>query len=293
MTLRQFYSANSVCSPSRAGLLTGMQPVRNGIYSNFPRITRVFFPFGSGGLPKDVPTIPAMLRRANYSSHLVGKVPRWSGTLIRLHRTSFPPVHFTLIYTHYPLLLFLLLNLFLINTQWHLGTKDALPTQRGFDSFFGIPYSNDMYSAYYGVENVPGMNRIVPPMPLLSDLNVVQQPADMSTLPQRMADSATDFIKAHAEDETPFFLMVAFYQPHTPLQPSARYANTSLRGLFGDVVSELDGIVGQVTDALESNNLTEQTLVHFSSGERDETSKYALFLLSCVFLVSIPLLLFF
>jgi hypothetical protein len=124
-----------------------------------------------------------------------------------------------------------------------------------------------MSAEFYGVANIAGVNRVIPPMPLLADDAIVQQPVDWNTLPAAMAKSATDFIAAKAASGEDFFLMVAPYQPHHPLQPSPAYAYTSLRGEFGDVVCELDGIVGSVMHALREHDLIADTLVHFTSGQ--------------------------
>eukprot|EP00043_Microstomoeca_roanoka_P012121 m.116393 g.116393 ORF g.116393 m.116393 type:complete len:592 (+) comp15399_c0_seq1:269-2044(+) len=217
---RQFYAAASVCTPSRAGLMTGRDAVRSGIYATImERDLRVFFPWSTGSLPNNESTLPRMLKKAGYISSYIGK--------------------------------------------WHLGHVDALPTQRGFDSFFGIPYSNDMSSHHYHVEELPLANRIVPPLPVINDTTIVEQPADFDTLTDRFTDAAIDFLHHHRN--TPFLQIVSYYQPHVPQNPAPRFRNSSLRGSFGDSVNEIDDSVGRIMTALTAAGLDEETLVLFTS----------------------------
>ena len=118
----------------------------------------------------------------------------------------------------------------------------------------------------YGVTDVPGANRVVPPMPLLANGKVMEQPVDWNALPSVLTASATDFIANKAASGENFFLMVSFYQPHYPHRPSPTYTNISRRGAFGDVVTELDAMVGDVMQSLRQHNLVQDTLVHFTSG---------------------------
>lgn len=131
--------------------------------------------------------------------------------------------------------------------KWHLGhLPPYLPTRHGFDSYFGIPYSNDMK-----------------PTTILRDEQVIEDPAVQETLTPRYTHEAVEFIRRNRE--RPFFLYLAHTFPHTPLHVSDRFRGKSLRGLYGDVVEELDWSVGEVLNTLRESGLAERTLVIFSS----------------------------
>ena len=131
--------------------------------------------------------------------------------------------------------------------KWHLGhLPQYLPTKRGFDRYFGIPYSNDMR-----------------PCPLMRDEKVVEQPARQATLTKRYTADAIAFIEASRDK--PFFLYFPHTFPHVPLFASRDFKGKSPRGLYGDVVEELDWSVGQILDTLRRHKLAEKTLVFFTS----------------------------
>jgi arylsulfatase A len=131
--------------------------------------------------------------------------------------------------------------------KWHLGSQpDFMPTRRGFDEFFGIPYSHDMW-----------------PRPLMHNDVVLEKPAQVATLTQRYTEFAVDFI-SQAKD-SPFFLYMPHTAPHIPLAASPGFAGTSGQGVYGDSVKEIDWSVGRVLQALKDNNLDENTLVMFTS----------------------------
>jgi arylsulfatase len=191
-----YYSANPVCSPSRAAILTGRYPTRIGV-------PRVLFPKDTTGLPADEKTLAELLKASAYRTMCVGK--------------------------------------------WHLGHLPAfLPTSRGFDNYFGIPYSNDMS-----------------PRLLLRDTSVVEQEATLETLTPRYTEEAVRFIE-RAKDG-PFFLYFPHTYPHIPLAASPRFRGRSPLGLYGDVIEELDWSVGEVLATLRRYNLDDNTLVLFSS----------------------------
>lgn len=138
--------------------------------------------------------------------------------------------------------------------KWHLGhLPEFLPRRQGFDYWFGIPYSNDM-------EWAP---RNDPPLPLMRNEAVIDQPAYQPTLTQRYTAESINFIARHRDE--PFFLYIPHTFPHKPLHVSAEYAGTSPYGKYGDVVQELDASVGDLLDALEDFGLSENTLIVFSS----------------------------
>lgn len=191
-----FYSASSVCSPSRAGLLTGRYPVRMGVNG-------VYFPTSFTGMPSLEITIAEMLKEKGYVSGVFGK--------------------------------------------WHLGHHyQFMPLQQGFDEYFGIPYSNDMY-----------------PLPYIRGNEVEEFSIDQTFMTRRLTEESLDFIERNKDN--PFFLYLPHPMPHIPLYVTEEFAGTSQRGLYGDVIHELDWSVGQVIDKLEALNLLENTLIVFSS----------------------------
>jgi arylsulfatase A len=189
-------SASPVCSPSRAGLLTGRMPQRMGING-------VFFPESFSGMSPEEITIAEVLRPLGYQTGIVGK--------------------------------------------WHLGHLEKyLPTNQGFDSYYGIPYSNDMESVVY-----------------LKNESVDSFRVNQSFTTQVYTQRALEFIDQAKEG--PFFLYVAHNMPHVPIYASPQFVGTSRRGLYGDVIQEIDWSVGQILEKLREEDLEDNTLVIFSS----------------------------
>jgi arylsulfatase A-like enzyme len=140
--------------------------------------------------------------------------------------------------------------------KWHLGHRPPfLPTRHGFDDYFGLPYSNDM-----GPGNPAGR---FPALPLLEGEAVVATDPDQDQLTTRYTERAVKFIEKNRD--RPFFLYVAYAMPHVPLHVSDRFRGKSKRGLYGDVIGELDWSVGQILDALGRAGLDRRTLVVFTS----------------------------
>ncbi len=142
--------------------------------------------------------------------------------------------------------------------KWHLGHLPAyLPTRHGFDHYFGIPYSNDMNATKAGH----------PPIPLLRDETIIEQPAVQETLTLRYTREALSFIRSHCATARaqPFFLYLAYTSPHIPLHAGKAFRGRSPRGLFGDVVEEIDWSAGQILAALRDEGIAESTLVVFTS----------------------------
>ena len=131
--------------------------------------------------------------------------------------------------------------------KWHLGCMPRfLPTNRGFDSYYGVPYSIDMY-----------------PRVLMQNTDVIEQPFDLSSLTRRYTERAVDFI--NRSNGSPFFLFVAHSYPHIPYTASQPFIGNSGQGMYGDTVQEIDASTGQILQALKNNGIDSNTLVIFSS----------------------------
>jgi len=143
--------------------------------------------------------------------------------------------------------------------KWHLGHRPGLlPTSQGFDTFFGIPYSNDM-SQFHRPEG----NGYRHSLPLLRDEAVIEWEPDQRLLTRRCTEEAVAFIDAHADE--PFFVYVPHAMPHIPIYASEAFAGRSPRGTYGDVIEEIDWSVGEVLDALDRHGVGDETLVIFTT----------------------------
>jgi arylsulfatase A len=135
--------------------------------------------------------------------------------------------------------------------KWHLGDQpEFLPTEQGFDAYYGIPYSNDM-----------GRNNI--PLPLMNNDQVIEAPVDQTTLTKRYTEEAVRFIEE--QKDGPFFLYMPHTFPHVPLFASPDFAGRSDYGKYGDAVEEIDWSTGEILDALVRCGIDENTLVLFTS----------------------------
>ncbi|MCX6853817.1 MAG: sulfatase, partial [Verrucomicrobia bacterium] len=140
--------------------------------------------------------------------------------------------------------------------KWHLGwQKEFLPTRQGFDHYFGLPYSNDMY--------VGNSGRDFPPLPLINDETVIETEPDQSQLTQRYTKEAVKFIREH--QAAPFFVYLPHTMVHFPLAVSEAFKDKSKMGLIGDTIEEIDWSVGQIIATLQELHLDEKTLVIFTS----------------------------
>lgn len=143
--------------------------------------------------------------------------------------------------------------------KWHLGHHpEFLPTRHGFDEYFGLPYSNDMWPNH--PEAKPGT---YPPLPLIEGEKVVQLNPDQTQLTTWYTERAVKFIETNKD--RPFFLYVAHNMPHVPLHVSSKFKGKSPQGLYGDVVMEIDWSVGEILKALKMNGLDQNTFVIFTS----------------------------
>jgi arylsulfatase A len=221
MRFTDFYVAATVCTPSRAALLTGRLPIRNGMSGDLQH--RVQTKNSPGGLPPEEITIARALKSKGYTTQAIGK--------------------------------------------WHLGQyPQNLPTSHGFDAFYGLRWSNDMEPARGIPKNAS--SSLNPKVEwwndaLLRNDQIIEQPTDLHTLTKRYTDEAVHFIQQNKKK--PFFLYFAHTYPHVPLFASKAFEKTSPRGLYGDVVEELDWSVGQVLETLRKQGLAENTLVFFTS----------------------------
>ena len=153
--------------------------------------------------------------------------------------------------------------------KWHLGHQpEYRPLRHGFDSWFGIPYSNDMdWQVPPGRE--PRRAAMFSPsidywhVPLMHNDVELERPADQTTITRRYAEEAVRFIREHRAG--PFFLYVPHTMPHVPLFRSEAFAGRSAAGRYGDVIEEIDWSVGRILDTLREEGLAERTLVIFSS----------------------------
>jgi arylsulfatase A-like enzyme len=220
-----FYSAASVCSPSRAALLTGCYPPRVSI-------TKVLFPRDNIGLNPDEVTIADILKAQGYATACVGK--------------------------------------------WHLGhLPQFLPTSNGFDSYFGIPYSNDM-------DGVKGRNRNLDRawqekdyspwnVPLMRDEKVIERPADQTTLIERYTQESVRFINENKD--RPFFLYLPHTMPHVPLFVSDEFFVDDAHKAYKATIEQIDSSVGRVLEALKKAGVDKNTLVVFTSDNGPWLSK--------------------
>ncbi|MBI4600528.1 MAG: sulfatase [Planctomycetes bacterium] len=142
--------------------------------------------------------------------------------------------------------------------KWHLGHHlEFLPLRHGFDEYFGLPYSNDMWPQH------PTAGKDFPPLPLIEGEKVIAHMPDQTKLTGSYAERAVRVIERNVE--RPFFLYVPHSMPHVPLHASEAYRGKSSSGLYGDVIQEIDASVGRILEALARNGLRERTLVLFTS----------------------------
>ena len=142
--------------------------------------------------------------------------------------------------------------------KWHLGdNKKFLPTNHGFDDFFGILYSNDMWPFHAEYPNS------YPDLMLYENETPIQILTDQSDLTMDLTLKSLDFIKKNKDN--PFFLYLAHPQPHVPLFASSDFSGRSKNGLYSDVIEEIDSSVGMIMNAIKENGLEENTIVVFTS----------------------------
>lgn len=195
--LTRFFTSANVCTPSRAGLMTGRYAARSGL------AVGVLYPHSTYGLPESEITLPELLVGAGYRTAMLGK--------------------------------------------WHLGSvASAWPTRHGFQTFWGVPWSNDMN-----------------PLPLYRDMTILEEPLVQETFAERLVAEAKGVIDAPSDK--PFFLYVAHIAPHVPLRPGPSFRGKSHQGLYGDFIEEMDWTTGEIFKALKAAGKDQDTLVIFTS----------------------------
>jgi arylsulfatase A len=208
MKFTSFYSAQAVCSASRAALMTGC-------YANRVGISGALGPGARVGISDAEMTMGQLCKQKHYATAIFGK--------------------------------------------WHLGdAPQFLPTRHGFDEYFGLPYSNDMWPRHPTAR--------FPPLPLIEQEKVINPDVDdaaQNQLTTQYTERAVSFIVRNKN--RPFFLYVPHTMVHVPLHVSDKFRGKTRRGLFGDVVEEVDWSVGQILAAIQNNGLDADTLVMFCS----------------------------
>ena len=225
MRLTSFYSANPVCSASRAALLTGCYPKRVLAEKT------VLFPRDTVGLNPKETTLADMFKGEGYATACVGK--------------------------------------------WHLGHHpEFLPTRQGFDSYFGIPYSNDMSHPEgakrpkYGEWDTYWKDRQSSALwqtPLLRDEKIIEHPVEQRTITRRYTDEALSFIRQSKDASKPFFLYLAHSMPHVPLYLPDALHNPDSSNPYNDVIEHIDAQVGRILDLLTQLELSRNTLIIYTS----------------------------
>jgi arylsulfatase A-like enzyme len=153
--------------------------------------------------------------------------------------------------------------------KWHLGHHQKfLPLQHGFDEYFGIPYSNDMWPYHPGVRHLPMAERLKkwPHLPLIEGNKIINPTVtgkDQEQITTQLTERSVRFIEKNKDK--PFFLYVPHPMVHVPLYVSDKFKGKSKAGLFGDVMMEIDWSVGQILETLRKHQLDQNTLVIFTS----------------------------
>lgn len=144
--------------------------------------------------------------------------------------------------------------------KWHLGHHpDFLPTNQGFDEYFGIPYSNDMWPLN------PRKDYTFPPLPLIENATTIDTVDEVlqKNMTRLLTQKTIDFIKKNKQK--PFFAVLSHPMPHVPLYVSDEFKGKSKRGLYGDVMMELDWSTGEIMKTLKSLTIDQNTMVLFLS----------------------------
>lgn len=143
--------------------------------------------------------------------------------------------------------------------KWHLGAKEQfMPNNQGFDYYYGVPYSNDMDNYYYNQNHFQS-----PPLPVYLNKKMIREGVNQDSLTIMWTDAAVQFID-HNKNK-PFFLYLAHNMPHVPWHASKAFQGSSNRGLYGDVIQEIDWSMGEIIKVLEKNGILQNTIIVFTS----------------------------
>lgn len=224
-----YYACSAVCGPSRAGLLTGRYPFRTGIIGNVYPERESFATVLVRKLSSTLGSLGIVDLRETYTARGISRHEITLAEALKLagYRTG-------------------------MVGKWHLGDysrdPEFNPRRHGFDSYFGVPHSNDMV-----------------PCPLFRDEEMLE--ADIGTNQARITGlytaEALKFIDESGDG--PFFLYLAHTFPHQPLYASERFEKKSKAGIFGDAVEEIDWSVGEIVDLLKRKGLDRSTVLVFTS----------------------------
>ena len=223
MKLTDFHVPSPVCSPSRAGLLTGCYPKRVGMHRH------VIFPSYKYGLHPNEVTIADHLKTHGYTTACVGK--------------------------------------------WHLGhIPETLPTSNGFDSYFGIPYSNDMSHPdnkgkprFSQDASWKDQDRFSPlwKTPLMRDKKIIELPVNQRTITRRYTDEAIQFVKKNKDK--PFFLYLPHSMPHIPLYVPKDVYDPNPQNAYKCVIEHIDAECGRLIQTIRELQLDQNTYIIFTS----------------------------
>jgi arylsulfatase A-like enzyme len=147
--------------------------------------------------------------------------------------------------------------------KWHLGHfSPYLPTDQGFESYLGIPYSHDMWGGHPNPTSAAYFPKRVP---LLEGTELRDSLSDFTTLNRMYNEAATDIIAAHDTSSGPLFLYLAHSLPHVPLYEDSSYLDPTGQGMYADVMAEIDAGVGEIREALARRGMADNTLILFAS----------------------------
>jgi hypothetical protein len=230
MRFTQWYSAHPICTPSRAGMVTGRLPVRYGVCGGTGGAQGVFACDAKFGLPVNETTFGTALQGAGYRTMAIGK---WH-----------------------------------LGQQWeYMPFRHGFDQYYGvpYSVDMGRAYNNR--SAEASFEKTPSGKPYYgcTPLPLVANETVLEQPVDFDTLNRKYTDAATAFISRAAADQAPFLLYLAYGHVHTPQYAAPAFQGKSRRGVFGDSVMELDDSVGELNALLKSLAIHADTLVLLTS----------------------------
>ena len=249
-TWTNFYASSSVCTPSRAGFLTGMLPVRNGLYGDQ---IAVFFPGSKTGIPKNQLTLAEEFKKNGYRTGLFGK---WH---LGDAKEFLPTRHGFDEYVGIP---------YSNDMDWNVNGIT-------FDKLISSP---DLYEEYAKISSAitekifnPNINDWnVPLLRSIKELDgfideVLEKPADQNLITKNYTKYSLNFLEESVRNNEPFFLFLSHSMPHVPLFRSKDFIGKSKLGIYGDVIEEIDWSVGQIVNRLKKLGQINNTYIIFTS----------------------------